>query len=353
MLAQLDAWVADGVMESSAAAAVQTVVENPEWLQVPDQIVVCLGAGAEISPMAPLLDWGATVAAADLHQPGVWDRLIDLAGGSAGTMLVPERPGPSALAQRAGADLITELPQLIAWIETLGPRLVVGNSIYADGGANVSASAASDAIAVRLRGRIDELTLAYLATPTDVFATPSGAVAASRSAYADRSAFSRASGATLGVLSRSRLLQPNYESADVPGVHDALVQQQGPNYALAKRIQRWRATDELAHGRRVSMNIAPPTRTRSVVKNRALAAAYAGAHRFGVSVFEPATTRVLMAALLVHDIHADVPAWDHPWQAEAAQAVHGGLWTSAYSPRSALGIAALAGLPAALFHQGM
>ncbi len=136
----------------------------------------------------------------------------------------------------------------------------------------------------------------------------------------------------------------------MPGVHDALVLQQGPNYALAKRIQRWRATDELANGRRVSMNIAPPTRTRSVVKSRALAAAYAGAHRFGVHVFEPATTRVLMAALLVHDIHADLGTWDHPWQAEADQAVHGGLWTTAYSPRSALGIAALAGFPGTLFH---
>ena len=44
-------------------------------------------------------------------------------------------------------------------------------------------------------------------------------------------------------------------------------------------------------GATVSINIAPLTRTRSVLKNRALAAAYAGAHRFGVEVFEPATTR--------------------------------------------------------------
>ena len=57
-------------------------------------------------------------------------------------------------------------------------------------------------------------------------------------------------------------------------------------------------------GATVSINIAPPTRTRSVLKNRALAAAYAGAHRFGVEVFEPATSQVLMAALLVYDLHA-------------------------------------------------
>ena len=61
------------------------------------------------------------------------------------------------------------------------------------------------------------------------------------------------------------------------------------------------------------MNVAPPTRTRSVVKNRALAAAYAGAHRFGVEVFEPATSNVLMAALLVHDLHTGGgPAHEQP-----------------------------------------
>lgn len=91
------------------------------------------------------------------------------------------------------------------------------------------------------------------------------------------------------------------------------------------------------------MNVAPPTRTRSVVKNRALAAAYAGAHRFGVEVFDPATTRVLMAALLVHDLHVPAPQLDEPWQEEAHQAVHGGLWRTGYAPRSALGLAALLG----------
>ena len=51
------------------------------------------------------------------------------------------------------------------------------------------------------------------------------------------------------------------------------------------------------------MNIAPPTRTRSVLKNRALAAAYAGAHFFAIEVFEPATANTLMAALLVADLN--------------------------------------------------
>src|SRR5699024_11999315 len=73
------------------------------------------------------------------------------------------------------------------------------------------------------------------------------------------------------------------------------------------------------------MNVAPSTRTRSVIKNKALAAAYAGAHRFGVEIFDPATSNTLMAAVLVHDLYAGEPAHDEPWQDEAHGAAHGGL----------------------------
>jgi hypothetical protein len=56
-----------------------------------------------------------------------------------------------------------------------------------------------------------------------------------------------------------------------------------------------------------------------------------------------------MAALLVHDLHTSGggPAQAHPWQDEARAAAHGGLWRIAYTPRSALGLAALLGYAAA------
>jgi hypothetical protein len=97
----------------------------------------------------------------------------------------------------------------------------------------------------------------------------------------------------------------------------------------------------------VSLNVAPSTRTRSVVKNRVLAAAYAGAHRFGIEIFEPETSNALMAALLVHDLYTGGgPSHEHPWQDEAWAAAHGGLWRAAYAPRSALGLAAVLGVGA-------
>ena len=126
------------------------------------------------------------------------------------------------------------------------------------------------------------------------------------------------------------------------GIVDAMVRQQGPNYALAKRLQQWRAVAR--PGQRVSANVAPATRTRSVLKNKALAAAYNGAYRFGVEIFEPETATALMAALLVHDLRQGRADFAHPAQLLADQAAHGGLWRMACQPRSALPFAALLGL---------
>jgi hypothetical protein len=341
--ARLASWVDAGVVEPSVATSVEDVAAHPEWLSLPGRTLVSLGAGSEIGPTPVLLRWGARVAGVDLPRPEIWQRVLATATDSAGTLLVPARGGGEPLERRAGVDLLTEVPAIAAWIAALEGPLVLGNHLYADGGLNVRVSAASDAVARLARKNRDDVTLAFLATPTDAFAVPGDAVAASVAAYDGRSRWSKVPGRGLRTMSGGRLLRRAYLPGTDPGLCDALVPQQGPNYALGKRLHRWRATVEAADGRAVSMNIAPPTRTRSVVKNRALAAAYAGAHRFGVEVFEPATTQVLMAALLVHDLYAGRPEFAHPWEAEAYQAAHGGLWRAAFAPRSALGLAALLG----------
>jgi hypothetical protein len=224
---------------------------------------------------------------------------------------------------------------------------VLGNYVYADGAANVAVCAAADALTVRLQAARDDVALAFLATPTDVYAVPSDAVTWSVRAYAARSPAAKLASWPLHAASGGRLLRRAYAPGADPGISDTLVAQQGPNYALAKRLQRWRATAAREAGTAVSLNVAPPTRTRSVTKNRVLAAAYVGAHWFGAEMFEPATTRTLMAALLVHDLQAGQPARAHPWQDEAHAAAHGGLWRIAYAPRSALVLAALLGYPKA------
>ncbi|WP_340540464.1 hypothetical protein [Nocardioides sp. GXZ039] len=338
LVAQLAAWAERGILEPSAAEAVGEVVAHPEWLAAEGHTVVVLGAGAEMGPLAPLLRWGATVAAVDLPREAVWERVRRTAAESAGRLLVPVGADGAA-----GADLLAEVPDVAAWAEGLDGRLVVGNYLYADGATHVRVSVAADVLGTRLIAARPGTGRAFLATPTDVFAVPRAAVEASNAAYAQRSALAKTLGRPLRWASRGRLLHRAYPPGADPGIGDSLVPVQGPNYALAKRIQRWRASVSRADGELVSFHVAPSTRTRSVVKNRALAAAFAGAHRFGVEVFEPATANTLMAALLVRDLAQPPARHAHPWQDEDDAAVHGGLWRAAYEPRSALGLAAVLG----------
>lgn len=339
---QIDSWVAAGVVEPTVADAVGAVLANPDWLHLDGHTVAVIGAASEMGPLQALTRWGARVAAVDLPRSGLWDRVIDTAHAGAGTVVVPVVDGDP------GADLLADVPALADWLAAQPGTLVIGNYVYADGATNVRVSVAVDELSRRLLAARNDVALGFLATPTDVFAVPREAVQQATQRYETRSRPAKLLGRPLRAASGGRLLRRPYAADSDPGLNDSLVPQQGPNYALAKRLQRWRATVARHEGTTVSMNVAPPTRTRSVVKNRALAAAYAGAHRFGVEVFDPSTSNVLMAALLVHDLHTGGgPRHDHPWQDEAYAAAHGGLWRAPYAPRSALGLAALLGMGAA------
>ncbi len=355
---RLDVWVADGIVEPSFATALELVNSHPEWLDLTGTDVAVLGAGAEMGPTSCLLDWGATVWAVDLPRPSLWRRIIDDARTRAGRLRVPvpERVGQHGrsgdVAEVAGADLLTQGPEIRTWLAQIDRPFTLGNYVYADGAAHVRASLAIDAISTALLASGHDVTLAWLATPTDVFAVPMEAVEESRRRW-------RTAGplrALRGPLQLVGQFRPNYPdtvwTADGVefGISDCLISQQGPNYILAKRLQRWRAIVARAEGVRVSLNVAPSTRTRSVVRNRALAAAYAGAGRFGLEVFEPETSNAIMAALLVHDLRNPGSSADpavpllHPEQLLIDGACHGGLWRSQYSARSVLGVAALTGM---------
>ncbi len=342
LLRQLDRWTEAGVVEPSFAVAVRRVVEHPEWLSLPGRRVALIGAGAEMGPLGPLSAWGAHTIALDVPHPETWDRLEHAARDGAGTMTLPVAPD----GQR-GVDLLRALPETRAWLNDAPAeeQLVLGMYAYADGGLHVRVTAAADTLAIDLLRERPDTALAYLATPTDAFVVPDDVMAQARNAYNNRG-LRRIAQAPLRAASAGRLFAPAY--ADGVPVADVLVPQQGPNYALAKRLQRWRGVAARGAGHTVSFNVAPATWTRSVTKNRMLAAAYAGAHHFGIEIFQADTTRVLMAALLVHDLHQLGREHDNPEHLFCDQAAHGGLWRAAYEPRSVLGLAAVTGLPHAL-----
>ena len=351
---RLDAWALSGVVEPSVGDAIGLVLDHPEWLSLPGRTAVLVGAAAEMSPLRSLLRWGADVAAIDLPGQARWEALLTDTYPLAGSLRFPARGDATDIAERAGADVLRELGAVARWIDGIDSSLVLAGHVYADGADHVSLVTAVDVLDQHLYGERPDTALVAIGTPTDVYAVPPEAVAASVHEY-EASRSRRLIGAPLRLLSGGRLLARAYAPGgdpSAPGVNDSIVPQQGPNYLLAKRIQRWRATVDRAAGRRVSFHVAPPSRTRSVVRNRLFAAAYAGAGRFGVEVFDPATAATLMAALMVHDLYADEPLGHRSlagaavpaWQAEAYAAVHGGLWRIPYEPRSALGLAAVTGL---------
>jgi hypothetical protein len=352
LVRQVERWRRDGVVEPGCAAALEAVVRSPEWLELGDTEVLVLGAGAEMAPTELLLAWGTRVVAVDVGAPGLWSRLLAQAEVGTGRLEVPARPSAAgaSLAERAGVDLLADLPELLALLRPRAGGLLMSQYLYADGGQHVLVNGAADALAARLLAA-GARGVATLATPTDVFAVPEDAVEASRAALAR----SGAGPALARRLTGGRVFDPAYPRLVTRGdgrrvgLVDAYVVQQGPNYALAKAVQRWRATVARAEGARASLTVAPMTLTRSVVKRRLMATGYEGTARFGVEVFAPETSRALTAALLVHDLRAPGAAADpatalgHPEDLPAATAAHGGLWRMPYATRSVLPLAVLAG----------
>ncbi len=357
---QVYSWSEAGVIEPSAARALARCAANPAWFDLSDRHIALLGAGSEAGPLRWLCRWRAQMLAVDINRPGAWQRIADTVQQGNATVRLPLHTpnvaqGALDWSELAGADLLSDAPRIAQWLASFDRPLDIASLAYLDGEKHVRVSLAMDLVVTHVLAAQPSSSLAYLATPTDVFAVPESAVQASMQRYTERPMFSRSLQSPLHLATGDRFFQPNYERLfDGPdgrrfGLSDSLVLEQGPNYALAKRLQQWRALVARAEGHRVSLNVAPSTTTASVVKNPALAAGFAGAATFGIEVFEPETTNAMMAALWVHDLRTNESAanpqvaLNHPFELFIDQACHGGLWRTGYLPRSALPFAAALG----------
>lgn len=184
--------------------------------------------------------------------------------------------------------------------------LVLGSYGYLDGADHVRLGAAMDAItcAVLAARPPGATAVAYLASPSTATIVPAEARDAAAARYE-----------ACGALSLRWLRTPNARAAvcaedacsDRRGrfVCNGLVNMQGPNYALAKSAQQWRAALLAHEGRcaRVSSLFAPGARTASMVHVPSL-----GAALHGLEAFEPlhvpqvAVCAYAMALLLLRSL---------------------------------------------------
>ena len=197
-----------------------------------------------------------------------------------------------------------------------------------------------DAICRDLTTKRKNTSLAYLCTPTDLHLIPQEAWEAAKANFAEYS--SKPYCLLMQLLGRGKFLRRNAREP-VPGkggdfyLVNGISVAQGPNYALAKRMQHWRAIIARSKGCIVSSNIAPSTSTVSVTQNRTFAWAYEGMPYFKpYEIFAPETSNAVMSAILFHDLHDPSSVGNpktsiaNPNQLFSYGSFHGGLWRCAY-----------------------
>eukprot|EP00011_Vannellida_sp_DIVA3-517-6-12_P001197 CAMPEP_0114623162 /NCGR_PEP_ID=MMETSP0168-20121206/10104_1 /TAXON_ID=95228 ORGANISM="Vannella sp., Strain DIVA3 517/6/12" /NCGR_SAMPLE_ID=MMETSP0168 /ASSEMBLY_ACC=CAM_ASM_000044 /LENGTH=528 /DNA_ID=CAMNT_0001834387 /DNA_START=29 /DNA_END=1615 /DNA_ORIENTATION=+ len=347
---QAQKWADYGTIEQSAADAISKVALTNEWADLSDQYFVLLGAGAAMGPFLVLMALGANVIACDLDRAPIWDRLLKVAKDSCGTLTFPLKQPQSELktdadlAAQAGCNLMTEPPEIAAWVQTLyeGKQLTIGSYVYLDGGNFVKVSTACDAIINALCRSRKDTAVAFLCTPTDCHVIPKEAHDCAAAAYSSMNLGNilmmpiRALSSTMLVNNAPKPVLA--EDGNPLYYVNGLVVPQGPNYGLAKRLQHWRAILERSMGHIVSSNIAPSTATLSVVKNRQFAWAYDGMPFFKpMEIFQQETSNAVMAALLINDLRNPKSAANpevslsNPLEMFAYNSFHGGVWRTAYT----------------------
>lgn len=312
---QLDKWVARGTIESDTRDAILNVARNKSCYTsgLKDKRFVLLGAGAAMGPLRVLLELGATVIAVDLDREQIWKRLVSLVRSSPGTMIIPckkpsnEIAGDDDLVKCCGADLLSATPQIANWLaaQEQGKQLVIGGYAYLDSALFVRLAVAMDAIMESVLRVRKDAAIAFLCSPTDVFVTEDDCHDARKKALKNAPLWQKLLKAVLPkrMLVPNAIRQTDGKDGTKYSIVDGLVVAQGPNYALAKRIQHWRCVVAREEGHVVSTNIAPSTATASVVHNTQFAAAYGGMKFFKpMEVVYQDFSNSFMTALLINDV---------------------------------------------------
>ena len=355
--AQLNKWQSYGTIESDAAMAISAVAEGN--LDLSGHHFALIGAGSAMGPFYKLLEHGATVVCIDIpgkwgeRPQGMWKRLLEAARSSPGEIIVPlSRPQSECasdddLLEAIGCNLTEQPAQILNFLTEIAPgkSLTVGNYTYLDGDLHVKLSLAADAVIKGLCESRKGTCVAFLCTPTDIHIINDQSHAAATENFGMHPG--RLLEGLIHVLSFGKMLQKNalkpVPTADGGSLKivDGLSVAQGPNYALAKRLQHWRAQICYENGNTVSSNVAPSTATLSVVSNRSFGWAYGGMPYFKpYEIFQQETTNALMASVLISDVtkkdSVANPANRKKFNIKNTleifkyNSVHGGVWRAAY-----------------------
>lgn len=354
LLDQIDRWETQQIIEPSHAKALRLLQAHPEWFDLSTRTMVLFGAASEAGPLSWLAKWRANIVAIDLPQPKIWDKITETIQQGNATLIAPQVTLANGEKQ-LGANLLTQTPEIANWLNTFTETLDLAGIAYLDGEKHVRVSIAMISIMEQVSRKKSDSSIMFMLTPTDIYAIPKAVVQSIQQKIEQRPILEKLLTRSIHNISLSNFFKSNTkqliesDNGQQYGISDCMVIEQGPNYALAKRLQQWFAISTRASGQKTVINIAPSTTTHSVVKNPILKAAFSGADLFKVETFSPETTNAIMAALWVHDLNNPDSATnpekplDHPLELIMENANHGGLWHVPYLARTALPFAAAYG----------
>lgn len=340
------------------------VANDPEFLKTAaSEVLVAVGANAELSLAPEWLGLGATVVAVARHNFHKWARLIETARSSAGVLIVPVLASRAvgkdlgelddySLAEVAGLDLESDVSAITNWIieqasSMPDKRFNLLGTIYAPGKHQILASAAQDAIFAKVLAVVglSRATVGWLATPLDSVLFPVEYAAELAHEYENRRFSVRLRDSFWQIFGGLKKASPQPFVADDGVATNSVIadfsaQRQGSSYLLAKRIERWRANVAAAEGFRVWYQVTPAAITHSTVGYKVVRAAYRGARKLGITTFEPWMLRDLLCALLIgHLVDSSNKSVD------SSSAIHGQLWRLPYDPQTVWKPATLMGWP--------
>ena len=345
---QLSAWASYGCIEQDTAEHASIISKLNDTSQlIQDKIFVLLGATSELGSFSVLAQLGATMAC--VARPGKKMRdLIEEAKHSPCTVLLPLKDqlstgsdvelGNSTNDSLVGADLMSDAPELAKWIENFPEekQLVIISLAYLDGEKHVRATVGMDLICESVCRSRPSTQLAYIVSPATAHCIP-------KDAFLERERRLESIPIWQKILLNSGLAlrtqtswSASYSKTQLY-VLNGLTQLQGPNYALAKTVQQWRAMVARANGHVVSANHGPSTRTNSMISHSQVATALEGMQYFPPLVaFDINPAKSLLAALMLWDLNflestanPSVPL-DHPMCLFIENSVHGGIWRCPY-----------------------
>ncbi|WP_335951781.1 hypothetical protein [Acinetobacter beijerinckii] len=353
LLQQIELWEQQQVIEPSHAKALRLLNQHPEWFDLSKRTMVLFGAGSEAGPLSWLAKWRANIVAIDLPHLAIWEKITKVIENGNATLIAPQMQ--VADKQQLGANLLTQTPEIANWLNTFSESLDLAGIAYLDGEKHVRVSIAMISIMEQVSQHKPDSSIMFMLTPTDIYAIPKAVVHSIQDKIKQRPIVEKLLTKSIHNISLTNFFKPNLkqliqsDNGQQYGISDCMVIEQGPNYALAKRLQQWFAISTRARGQKTVINIAPSTTTHSVVKNPILKAAFSGADLFKVETFNPETTNAIMAALWIHDLNNPESATNpdkqlaHPLELIMENANHGGLWHVPYLARTALPFAAAYG----------